>query len=633
MTADTDWLRAALPGYDLGPEVGRGGCGVVRSGVQRRLGRAVAIKQIPSQFAHDPTVRRRFVAEARVMAAIDHPHVVRVFDYVEHEQLCLLIMEYLPGGTVAHRFATQGFDAAGAVAVALSCAAGLQAAHDHGVLHRDVKPSNLMFGAGGAIKLTDFGIAKIVGGDETLVTKAGEIVGTPSYIAPEQVRGEELSPATDIYSLATMLYQLLAGVLPFPPAANQLAALYAHAYEQPIPLSEAAPRIPGPIAAVVMRGLASEPTQRFGSAEEFGIALAEPAAYCWGSDWLTPVGIPVIGADTIVAAATGGSRGAGRGGTGRAPSAPTVRVPTPRPGSHPPPTRQATRPGPGPLPPTAQAPRVRPQGDVQDRGARLIDLDRADLVPVNEVVRFASPRVPFAIAAVLALGACAVAVVGLGGPAAGGDLAPRTVTLANADPAATGPITLDLAAPVPLRVDGVDADAARLSVVVLGARIGGATTPIAPGNPTAVPAPVNPYIMAGTGTAELTLLRGGAEIATQRVGFRTAQPAISTAVAVGVALLALLAFAYLESNLRALRRGRGALANTAGLVVSAAAAAVAVAGAAWVLLGTQPTVPALAVAALGAAGAGVAAASGARRMGKRYRYLRGSRRVVAIVRD
>ncbi|MEV0354959.1 serine/threonine-protein kinase [Nocardia sp. NPDC050697] len=623
MTADTGWLRAALPGYDLGTEVGRGGCGVVLSGVQRRLGRAVAIKQIPAQFAHDPTVRRRFVAEARVMAAIDHPHVVRVFDYIEHEHLCLLIMEYLPGGTVAHRFATHGFDAATAVAVALSCAAGLQAAHSHGVLHRDVKPSNLMFGAGGAIKLTDFGIAKIVGGDETLVTKAGEIIGTPSYIAPEQVRGEELSPATDIYSLATMLYQLLAGVLPFPPAANQLAALYAHAYEQPIPLSQAAPRIPEPIAAVVMRGLASEPERRFGSAEEFGIALAEPAAHCWGSDWLTPVGIPVIGADTIVAAATGGSRSV----IGRAASAPTVRVPVPRTGGHPPPTRQATRPGPGPLPA-----RIRPQGEVQARGVRLIDLEQADLVPVREVVRFASPRVPFAVAAVLAVGACAIALTGFGGPEPGGNLAPGTVTLADADPVAAGPLALDMSAPVPLRVEGVDADAARLSIVVLGARIGDETTPIEPGNPTSVPAPVNPYVVAGTGTGELTLLRDGVEIGTQRVEYRTTQSAFTTAVAVGVALLALLALAYLESNFRALRRGRGALANSAGLVVSAAATAVAVAGAAWVLLGIQPTVPALALSALIAAGAGVAAAAGARRMGKRYRSLRGSRRVVALVR-
>lgn len=153
-----------------------------------------------------------------MMAALDHPHVVPVYDYVEHEDLCLLVLECLPGGTVENRFVTAGFEATAALAVALSCAAGLDAAHRSGILHRDVKPSNLMFAANGTLKLTDFGIAKIVGGEETLVTRAGEIIGTPSYIAPEQVRGHQLSPATDVYALATMLYQLLSGYSRFPPA-------------------------------------------------------------------------------------------------------------------------------------------------------------------------------------------------------------------------------------------------------------------------------------------------------------------------------------------------------------------------------------------------------------------------------
>lgn len=177
MTEQGERVREALPAYDIGAELGRGGCGVVLAGTHRRLRRPVAIKQVPAQFVHGERVRRRFVAEARMLAAIDHPHVVRVFDYLEHEELCLLVMEYLPGGTVGERFATDGYDAATAVAIALSCAAGLEAAHRHRVLHRDVKPASLMFAAGGAIKLTDFGIAKIVGGDETWVTKAGDIVG------------------------------------------------------------------------------------------------------------------------------------------------------------------------------------------------------------------------------------------------------------------------------------------------------------------------------------------------------------------------------------------------------------------------------------------------------------------------
>ncbi|MEV6771744.1 protein kinase [Nocardia sp. NPDC051030] len=341
--SDIGRVRAALPGYEVGGQVGRGGCGVVLSGTHRGLHRRVAIKQVPPQFAHDMQVRRRFVAEARVMAALDHPHVVPVYDYIEHEDLCLLVLEYLPGGTVENRFVSAGFEATAAVAVALSCAAGLDAAHRHGILHRDVKPSNLMFAANGTLKLTDFGIAKIVGGDDTLVTKAGEIIGTPAYISPEQVRGQQLSPATDVYALATMLYQLLSGVLPFPPGEDTLSMLFAHAYGDPIPLAEVAPGVPQPIAEAVMRGLAGDPAHRFDTAESFGIALAEPAAQAWGTNWLTPVGIPVIGADTIVAAATGGVR------TPR-PAAPSPFTPPPQPFAAGPYTPQPSRyPTPAPV--------------------------------------------------------------------------------------------------------------------------------------------------------------------------------------------------------------------------------------------------------------------------------------------
>lgn len=307
MNIDDVLVSEALPAYEVGGQLGRGGCGVVLSGWHRRLGRPVAIKQIPSQFATDPDVQRRFTAEARLLASIDHPHVVPVYDFVDHDGLFLLVMELLPGGTVWNRFTHAGFDAASAVAVALACAAGLQAAHDHGILHRDVKPENLMFAASGALKVTDFGIAKAVGDDETSATRAGEVLGTPSYIAPEQARCEELSPSTDVYALATVLYELLAGVLPFPRSEDSTATLSMHAYQAPVPLTDVAPTIPQPIAAVVMRGLAIDPAKRFVSAESFGVALAAAAAGCWGGGWLNAPAVPVMGADTIVSAAVGGS--------------------------------------------------------------------------------------------------------------------------------------------------------------------------------------------------------------------------------------------------------------------------------------------------------------------------------------
>lgn len=593
MTTIEDRIRAALPNFDIGGQIGRGGCGVVLSGTHRQLRRQVAIKQIPPQFAESAAVRRRFLVEAQLMASIDHPHVVPVYDYVEDGDLCLLVMEYLPGGTVATRFTTKGFDAASAIAVTLACAAGLEAAHRHGVLHRDIKPANLLFSANGAVKLTDFGIAKIVGGNDTLVTRAGEIVGTPSYIAPEQVRGQELTPATDVYALATMLYQLLSGVLPFPPGDHGMAVLFMHAFEQPKPLTEVAPTVPEPIADVVMRGLATDPTERFDSAESFGIALAEPAAGTWGSDWLTPVGIPVIGADTIVNAATRSEH----------PSRPTE-------------------------PQDPNRMRVRPAEALPRPRIELADVGRKDVAPVQQVVKFPSPRVPVAVAAVLAVLAVAVALVGLGAPPRGGDLAPGTVTVAGVDPTTGADVKVDMTKPIPVSVAGLPGDRVALAVDVAGATIGHHEAPIAPAAPVPtamVPAPFNPYVLAGRMTGVITVLNGQTAIATYRFGLTSTQPATTTGLTVAAAVLALFTAAYLESCLRALRRGRGRFSASVGLPLSAAGFAVAVAGVGWVLLGHQPTVGTLVASAAIAAVAGIAATVGAMRAGRTYRYRRSRR--------
>ncbi|MFE4458266.1 protein kinase [Nocardia tengchongensis] len=709
--ADVARVRAALPGYEIGGQIGRGGCGVVLAGVHRGLHRRVAIKQIPPHFADDMQVRRRFVDEARVMAALDHPHVVPVYDYIEHDDLCLLVLEYLPGGTVENRFITAGFEATAAVAVALSCAAGLDAAHRSGILHRDVKPSNLMFAANGALKLTDFGIAKIVGGEDTLVTKAGEIIGTPSYIAPEQVRGNQLTPATDVYALATMLYQLLSGVLPFQTGSDALALLFAHAYGDPVPLTDVAPFVPHPIADAVMRGLASDPAERYDSAETFGVAIAETAAHFWGANWLTPVGIPVIGADTIVAAATGGPRltppvphtpPPGRGpqgpftpppGSGMRPgpgmpSGPGMRsgpaipprgsgpiTPGPQPirsqrppnstagGPMPPvdprrapggpgtqPTRfgsaaaaenaaRATTPAdrrsaptmragqtPGVMPGRAGGPggqlpmeRIRPREPIQHGGAKLAEVARADLVPVQQVVTLPSPRVPFLVAALLAVVTGGVAVLGIG-------VAERSappvgmVRIGGVDPAAET-VVLDLSKPVPVTVSGGAADGAKLSVKVLGVRAGGESADLADGAGE-LAAPVNRYVLAGRLTGELSLSRSGSETADYTFGVRTRQPATTTATGVGLALLLLFAAAYAESNARTLRHGSARFAATVGLAVSMGLLGVAAVGAAWVLLGREPTPLGVIACAASGAAAGLALATGCRRVGKRYRYVR-----------
>ena len=215
MALDRELVVAALSSYDIGAEIARGGWGIVLAGKHRHLDREVAIKQLPRAFAADPGVRARFLAEARLVASLDHPHIVPVYDFVEREGLCLLVMERLSGGTVWTRFVEDGVSAETACAIAVATAVALHHAHEHGVLHRDVKPENLLFARSGVLKVTDFGIAKVLGGTDTVATRAGEVLGTPSYMAPEQATAGELSPATDIYSLGVMLYELLSGRLPF----------------------------------------------------------------------------------------------------------------------------------------------------------------------------------------------------------------------------------------------------------------------------------------------------------------------------------------------------------------------------------------------------------------------------------
>jgi serine/threonine protein kinase len=303
MSVDRELLGSVLPAYDIGDELGAGGWGVVVSGQHRQLDRRVAIKQLPAAMATDPAVRRRFTAEARVLASLDHPHVVPVYDFVDRDGICLLVMELLPGGTLRSRIAAEGgITVPHAVALSLACASGLGAAHRRDILHRDIKPENMLFAASGVLKVTDFGIAKVIGGADTVMTRAGDVLGTPAYIAPEQVRGGKLSPATDVYGVATMLYELLAGVFPFTDDGEAVALLFKHAYEAPIPLRDVAPGVPDPVAAVVMRGLATDPDQRFPTAESFGIALAEAGTQAWGPGWLSAEQVPILGAETIVSA-------------------------------------------------------------------------------------------------------------------------------------------------------------------------------------------------------------------------------------------------------------------------------------------------------------------------------------------
>lgn len=627
MTLDRQEVVDALPGYELGGELGRGGWGVVLAGTHRQLGRQVAIKQLPRAFAADATVRARFIAEARVLAALDHPHIVPVYDYVERDGLCLLVMEQLPGGTVWSRFSTTGFTPPAAAAAVLASIAGLQAAHDHQVLHRDVKPENLMFSAGGALKVTDFGIAKVIGGDGTLATRAGEVVGTPAYIAPEQARGGELSPATDVYAVATMFYELLSGRLPFDDDGDAMALLFKHAFETPTPLRDSAPFVPDTIGAVVMKGLATDPADRFDSAEGFGLAIAEACTTAWGTGWLAAEGTPVMGAGSIVAA------------TERVttpPRPPTISDQGPTPAAAPaPPTIADTAP---PRPPTiADAPPVRPAGTEHDQGAQLTDVAEDELVPVQDVLTPPpGAAVPLVIAVVLAVAALLVALLGIGG-ASGGDLARGAVTVAGVDPASGAVIKLDLAEPVPVTVGATapaGADRARLSVQAAGQQVSSASGPLQPdpsGSDRSASVDLGSarYLVGGRVVGEVELLQGTTVVGHQRFGGQTAQFGLLTAAGAVVVLLLLFAIAYAESFARSLRRGKRTTTATVGLTLMGLLVGVGLNGLSWVLAVRSPTVASLLVCAALGAGAGAATAVATRRRGRRRRFARLARREAA----
>ncbi len=293
---------AALPQYQVGEQIGHGGMGVVYAAVHRPLGRPVAIKRLPGLLAEDQKMSARFEHEARLLARLDHPHIVPVYDYVQNHGEHLLVMEKLDGGTVWSKFSEEGVTAGQACAIGLATLSGLHAAHVAGVLHLDVKPKNLLFTSSGVLKVADFGISQVVSEGATLMTHAGQVLGTPAYIAPEQALGNPLTPAADVYGTGTVLYELLSGTLPFESGGGALAMIQRHVYQEPRPLG---PSVPRPLAEVVMRSLEREPQARYRNAETFAIDLAGAAAQVFGSDWLTRLGVRV---HLSPAVATGSTR-------------------------------------------------------------------------------------------------------------------------------------------------------------------------------------------------------------------------------------------------------------------------------------------------------------------------------------
>ncbi|MGW1541595.1 serine/threonine-protein kinase [Streptomyces sp. NPDC002309] len=269
-----------IAGYRIEQVIGRGGMAVVYRARDLRLDRTVALKLIAPERARDDTFRRRFAHESRVAAAIDHPHIVPIFEAGETDGVLYIAMRYVSGLDLRAMLDREGaLPVATALRIAVQVASALDAAHEHDLVHRDVKPGNILVAAGTDsehpehIYLTDFGLTK-----KSLslsgFTAAGEFVGTLDYMAPEQISGRPVDGRCDLYSLACVVYETLAGGPPFQ-REEDVALLWAHQYDQPPLLTERRPGIASAAADVLAKALSKIPEDRYGSCLEFVAALRD----------------------------------------------------------------------------------------------------------------------------------------------------------------------------------------------------------------------------------------------------------------------------------------------------------------------------------------------------------------------
>ncbi|BCJ39666.1 hypothetical protein GCM10010168_78790 [Actinoplanes ianthinogenes] len=261
--------------YRLLGRLGQGGMSVVWRAEDEVLGREVAVKVLSARLTADPRLLRQLHAEARAAAGLRHATVVQVYDYGETAYrgavLPYVVMELVDGRTLTELLGGTALPWRRAVLIGAQVAAALAAAHERGVVHRDVKPGNVMVGPSG-VKLVDFGISAAAGATDE---DQGQVLGTPAYLAPERIRGGPVRPATDVYALGLLLYQCLAGRMPWD-ASTATQMLRAHYYAEPAPLPDV-PGLPPAVAGLVARCLAKAPDER-PAAAELARALSEIAA-------------------------------------------------------------------------------------------------------------------------------------------------------------------------------------------------------------------------------------------------------------------------------------------------------------------------------------------------------------------
>ena len=315
----------ARPGWD-GHRLSRG-----RAGLDRR----VALKLVAPDAAADEVFRARFTHESRIAASIEHPNVVPIYAAGEHEGIPFIAMRYVSGSDLNRKLISAGrLEPERAVALIGQVAAGLDAIHAAGLVHRDVKPANVLLSGSEASEhayITDFGVARNVASTSGL-TKTGRFVGTLDYVAPEQIRGGEVDARADVYALGCLLFKLLSGEVPFP-RDGEAARLYAHLNDEPPAASLFTPMVPKALDRVIGRAMAKSPDDRYPSAGDLGRAAD---AACSGSEIELAERTVATGAAATGTAETPTVAGAGSGSAATAPIAETAE------------TRRATAPPPQP---------------------------------------------------------------------------------------------------------------------------------------------------------------------------------------------------------------------------------------------------------------------------------------------
>jgi predicted Ser/Thr protein kinase len=258
--------------FELEELVGSGGMSSVFRARDVQLGRRVAIKILHEHYADDPEYVERFRREARAVARLSHPNIVTVIDRGQDDGRQYIVFEHVEGENLKELVLRDGrLPLRRAVELALAVADGLAFAHEHGLVHRDVKPQNVLLSREGEVKVTDFGIARSLDVEHG-VTQTGTVLGTGEYLAPEQASGEPVSPATDVYSLGVVLWELLAGDVPFA-GENFVAVALRHVNEPPPSLRQLRPDVPPTLAAAVERALAKDPARRYPSMAAFASEL------------------------------------------------------------------------------------------------------------------------------------------------------------------------------------------------------------------------------------------------------------------------------------------------------------------------------------------------------------------------